>query len=94
MKATKKDFKRIDLEKLMKYKDEILLLKENYLIKCDIQNMLHIDDAGTYYCMYGTYAAFDGVDIIKLNKNKTNKMKTYKLIFLNQTRSRITNKRK
>ncbi len=44
---------------------------ENYLVKCDTPKYAtHIDDAGTYYCMYGTYAAFDGVDIIKLN-NKT-----------------------
>jgi hypothetical protein len=40
----------------------------NYLVKCDdAKYATHIDDAGNYYCMYGTYAAFDGKDIIILN---------------------------
>lgn len=42
---------------------------ENYLVKCDSQKYAtHTDEEGNYFCMYGTFAAFDGEDIIKLNK--------------------------
>lgn len=42
----------------------------NYLVKCDsAKYATHIDEAGNYYCMYGTYAAFDGTEIIRLNNN-------------------------
>ena len=41
----------------------------NYIVKCNTSKYAtHIDEAGNYYCMYGTYAAYDGVEIIKLNK--------------------------
>lgn len=41
---------------------------ENYLVKCDdSEYATHIDEAGNYYCMYGTFAAFDGEEIIKFN---------------------------
>ena len=41
---------------------------ENYLIKCDdSEYATHTDEKGNYYCMYGTFAAFDGVEIIKFN---------------------------
>ena len=41
---------------------------ENYLVKCDSPKYAtHTDEAGNYYCMYGTFAAFDGAEIIKLN---------------------------
>ena len=41
----------------------------NYLVKCDSPKYAtHIDESGNYFCMYGTFAAFDGAEIIKLNK--------------------------
>ena len=55
----------------IKTKEEILNFKEtpaNYLVKCDTPKYAtHTDESGTYYCMYGTFAAFDGAEIIKLN---------------------------
>lgn len=40
----------------------------NYLVKCDCAKYAtHIDEAGNYYCMYGTFASFDGKEIIILN---------------------------
>ena len=42
----------------------------NYLVKCPSSKYAtHIDEAGNYYCMYGTFAAYDGKDIIILNNN-------------------------
>ena len=41
---------------------------QNYLVKCDSPKYAtHTDEAGNYFCMYGVFAAFDGVEIIKLN---------------------------
>ena len=58
--------------KNIKTNEVILNFKEtpaNYLVKCDSSKYAtHVDEAGNYFCMYGTFAAFDGVEIIKLNK--------------------------
>ena len=55
----------------IKTNEVILNFKEtpaNYLVKCDDSKYAtHTDEAGNYFCMYGTFAAFDGVEIIKLN---------------------------
>ena len=55
----------------IKTNEVILNFKEtaaNYLVKCDTPKYAtHIDEAGNYFCMYGTFAAFDGEKIIKLN---------------------------
>ena len=55
----------------IKTKEVILNFKgtpENYLVKCDSPKYAtHTDESGNYFCMYGTFAAFDGEEIIKLN---------------------------
>ncbi len=41
---------------------------QNYLVKCDgPEYATHTDEEGNYYCMYGTYIAFDGEKNIYYN---------------------------